>query len=76
MKLKPIYLAIMVIVIILISIFYLNKDKTPGIIPETTTPTVTETPDSEIMCTMDVKTCPDGSYVSRVAPDCEFAPCE
>jgi len=24
---------------------------------------------------MDVKECPDGSFVSRVAPSCEFAPC-
>lgn len=28
-----------------------------------------------IACTMDAKQCPDGSYVGRVAPDCEFAPC-
>ncbi len=27
------------------------------------------------ICTMDAKQCPDGSYVSRVGPDCEFAPC-
>lgn len=26
-------------------------------------------------CTMDVKVCPDGSYVGRVGPNCEFAPC-
>ena len=29
----------------------------------------------EVFCTEDVKTCPDGSFVSRVAPSCEFAPC-
>ncbi len=28
-----------------------------------------------IACTMDAKLCSDGSYVSRVAPDCEFALC-
>ena len=28
-----------------------------------------------VACTMDAKICPDGSYVGRVAPDCEFAPC-
>ena len=28
-----------------------------------------------VVCTMDVKECPDGSYVSRVAPKCDFAPC-
>ncbi|WAK02497.1 hypothetical protein [Methylobacter sp. YRD-M1] len=26
-------------------------------------------------CTMDAKMCPDGSYVSRQPPSCEFAPC-
>lgn len=29
----------------------------------------------EVACTMDAKICPDGSYVGRVGPNCEFAPC-
>jgi hypothetical protein len=28
-----------------------------------------------VVCTMDAKLCEDGSYVSRVGPHCEFAPC-
>ena len=28
-----------------------------------------------VACTMDAKACPDGSYVGRIAPNCEFAPC-
>ncbi len=28
-----------------------------------------------IACTQDAKLCPDGSYVGRVPPDCEFALC-
>ncbi len=28
-----------------------------------------------IACTQDAKLCPDGSYVSRVPPTCDFAPC-
>lgn len=28
-----------------------------------------------VMCTMEAKLCPDGSYVSRTGPHCEFAPC-
>ena len=28
-----------------------------------------------VACTADAKQCPDGSYVSRVAPSCKFAPC-
>jgi len=31
-----------------------------------------ETP---VACTMDAKLCPDGSYVSRTGPNCEFALC-
>ena len=28
-----------------------------------------------VMCTMEAKQCPDGSYVGRSGPNCEFAPC-
>ena len=31
---------------------------------------------TRVVCTADVKLCPDGSYVSRVPPSCEFAPCK
>ncbi|MBI3963706.1 MAG: hypothetical protein HY341_01785, partial [Candidatus Kerfeldbacteria bacterium] len=29
----------------------------------------------QVYCTADAKECPDGSFVGRVGPDCEFAPC-
>ncbi|MBU2109898.1 Gmad2 immunoglobulin-like domain-containing protein [Patescibacteria group bacterium] len=31
--------------------------------------------DKGIACTMEAKLCPDGSYVARTLPDCEFAKC-
>jgi hypothetical protein len=31
--------------------------------------------DEPIVCTMDAKMCLDGSYVGRIAPNCDFAPC-
>ncbi|VAX06881.1 hypothetical protein MNBD_ALPHA03-173 [hydrothermal vent metagenome] len=31
--------------------------------------------DKPILCTMDVKICPDGQYVSRKGPSCSFAQC-
>ncbi|MFA7245216.1 MAG: hypothetical protein WC070_03505 [Candidatus Magasanikbacteria bacterium] len=31
--------------------------------------------DNTVYCTADAKMCPDGSYVGRVAPDCEFEAC-
>jgi hypothetical protein len=27
------------------------------------------------VCTMEAKLCPDGSYVGRTGPNCEFTPC-
>lgn len=35
----------------------------------------TEDIEEPVACTMDAMMCPDGSYVGRVAPNCEFAPC-
>jgi hypothetical protein len=32
-------------------------------------------PENPIMCTQEAKQCPDGSYVSRTGPNCEFTPC-
>lgn len=34
--------------------------------------TETPAPDSPVACTMDAKQCPDGSYVGRTGPRCEF----
>ena len=31
--------------------------------------------DDGVICTEDAKMCPDGSYVGRQGPRCEFAPC-
>lgn len=38
-------------------------------------PEVPPPPPGPIACTADAKQCPDGSYVGRVPPSCEFAPC-
>ena len=37
------------------------------------TTTYTPQPVENIACTLDARVCPDGSYVGRVAPTCEFA---
>jgi hypothetical protein len=38
-------------------------------------PTASCIRDADVVCTLDVKLCPDGSSVGRVPPSCEFAPC-
>ncbi len=35
----------------------------------------TISPAEPVACTMDAKSCPDGSAVGRIPPRCEFAPC-
>ncbi|HSR89629.1 MAG TPA: hypothetical protein VLK22_04555 [Candidatus Udaeobacter sp.] len=32
-------------------------------------------PAKPVYCTQDAKLCPDGSYVGRTGPNCEFTPC-
>lgn len=48
----------------------------PLIVPLETPPGKTgKNPDDIMWCTQEAKLCPDGSYVSRTGPKCEFSPC-
>jgi len=40
------------------------------VVPKTAPPV-----NKEVACTMEVKLCSNGSFVGRVAPECDFAPC-
>jgi hypothetical protein len=51
-------------VLIIIGVIYQMSDQEGGIAP-----------DNEVFCAQDVRECPDGSFVSRVPPSCEFAEC-
>ncbi|MEK7203532.1 MAG: hypothetical protein AAB627_00435 [Patescibacteria group bacterium] len=42
---------------------------------EVSFPQPTLTPTVPVVCTREVKLCPDGSTVGRTGPNCEFAPC-
>jgi len=49
------------------------EEENPNVVsPSTPTPTDGA---GVVACTMDAKICPDGSYVGRTGPHCEFAPC-
>lgn len=75
--------------ILLIGFFAVSsKNKTPytPTITVTTIPTITislpDTKDSAdnlgedfVACTMEARQCPDGSYVGREGPSCEFSAC-
>lgn len=59
---KILVITFVVLVFILGGYMYLSNPKIQDI-------------DDGVACTMDAMMCPDGSYVGRVAPTCEFAPC-
>jgi len=51
----------------------------PAVIPPTVNEPVVAPPGgispNPVACTQEAKQCPDGSYVGRTGPNCEFAPC-
>ncbi len=75
-------ISVVVLILILLINFYikgLNTFSYPIFIDNQVSPTpllIKESPDKDIIrCPADVKKCLDGSYVSRVAPNCLFAQC-
>src|SRR3972149_7472204 len=67
------------IVLLVFSYFFINgnnfKSARGNNPPLTPIPTPTPQQNDEVFCTQDAKLCPDGSYVGRVGPSCELAPC-
>lgn len=64
-KTKTIYTILIIVVIALVVFwFYSSEESTPPL-----------DNDDVVFCTLDAMQCPDGSFVGRVAPDCNFAEC-
>lgn len=62
----PILLVIIIAIVAGVSGYFVyQKSQTPKILP----------PEDQVVCTQDVKLCPDGSSVGRSGPKCEFTPC-
>jgi len=49
--------------------------KTPPATSAPVIPVPKKVPDKPVACTQEAMLCPDGSYVSRTGPNCEFAAC-
>ena len=74
---------VVLLIIILLAAFYL-KNKEGAQFPTFINNAFSSSPllwfkkppnPENVRCTADVKQCPDGSYVGRIAPACSFAPC-
>jgi len=63
MKSKSIAIIILIILVVLAGIWFSLRF------------IIGESPLEPVACTMEAKLCPDGSYVSRIPPKCDFAPC-
>ena len=66
-----IFIIIIILVLIAGAIFYFLRNKKPSINQNNNNNAKSQ----EVFCTTELKECPDGSYVGRVPPTCEFAPC-
>ncbi len=64
-KKRKTFILIIVLLIIAGGIFWWQKDNISNLFFK----------ESPKACTQEAKLCPDGSYVGRTGPNCEFAPC-
>lgn len=82
MKKSLIFVGVIVLIVIAISLYssskkanqIKNEQNTAGQNEAVKQPTTTST-GSKNACAQDAKLCPDGSYVGRTGPKCEFAKC-
>ncbi len=70
MHTKTLTLGIAAVIILAVSALVLWKT-----MPLSNAPLATSTGSGEVACTMEAKLCPDGSYVGREGPTCEFRAC-
>lgn len=61
---KSIWIIILILALIGLAVYFWTRDGE-----------VTLDGEEVAYCTLDAKLCPDGSYVGRVPPSCEFAVC-
>lgn len=66
-------IVLIVALVVLVAIYFLVSSSLKN--NEENLPVENELENGDIFCTMDAMECEDGSFVGRVAPDCEFAAC-
>jgi hypothetical protein len=62
-----VWITLIALVILVAGIYFFFFRGTPESADETA-----NTPGNTVICTMDARQCPDGSYVGRTGPNCEF----
>lgn len=71
-------LIVLVVLLLLLLValvaYFLGIQRGSRLSPANPPASLTQSP-PQVACPQDAKACPDGSYVGRVGPNCEFAPC-
>ena len=63
---KGVTVTILVIIVLAAAGYLWMRDRDAALTPNN---------DETVFCTMDAMMCPNGSYVGRIPPNCEFAAC-
>lgn len=66
---------IIVLVIVIVSIMITLNNVVNDIIKSSKNLRPMQNTNNGSLCIQDAKMCPDGTYVQRFAPSCDFAPC-
>lgn len=73
------FISIIIVIIVLmlvgIGIYLVSTNPVSAPAPSPAPSLIPSPTSTLIACTMEAKKCPDGSYVSRTGPNCEFAKC-
>lgn len=70
------YIIIGVVIVAVVGVgIVLSRSSVPGFTENNDYGAGAPSNNEPVACTADAKQCPDGSFVSRVAPNCEFAEC-
>jgi len=64
-------IVVALVIVVLILIGWAMYAGTKG----STSAPISNNPGEPVICTMDAMLCPDGSYVGRIGPNCQFAAC-
>lgn len=70
----PLVVIVIMVIAVAIGGYFVVRSRVT--VAPTSSPTISPSQSStNYACTQEAKLCPDGSYVSRTGPKCEFAPC-
>jgi hypothetical protein len=75
-KLLPVIVAVALLAVVIAAVMLTMQTETDSVIsPTPPAETIVPPVKDPVYCTQDAKLCPDGSYVGRTGPKCEFTPC-